>query len=61
MFRSSLSAEYVMTVLDDKLDGVIFGVHVGHLAVEVGVSHNRGSKDNGQVLGCHLRCVSICK
>jgi len=52
------AAEYLGTVLDDELNGFIFGVHIGHFTFEAGISHNRGCEYNGKILWCHLKDIS---
>lgn len=42
-----------MTVFNDKLHGNILGMHVSHFPLNAQVAHNRGRKDDGQVLGRH--------
>lgn len=51
---SASGAEYLVAVLDDKLHGGVFVVHIRHLALETVISHDRRCKDHGQVLGRHL-------
>jgi hypothetical protein len=52
-------AEYFMAVLDDELHCVVLGVHIGHFAFKASISHNSRSKDDGEILRCHLRSISI--
>lgn len=50
-----LLGENVGTVVDDELNCEILGVHIGHFPLDGGGPHDGRRKDDGQVLGCHLR------
>ena len=50
-----LLGENVGTVVDNELHGEILGVHIGHFSLNGGGPHDGWRKDDGQVLGCHLR------
>jgi hypothetical protein len=44
-------AEYLMRVLDDKLDRAVLGVHVRHLTFQAVVPHDRRCKYHCEILG----------
>lgn len=46
--------EYVVTILNDELNGNVLGVHISHFSFNVRVSHNCGREDHGQISRCHL-------
>lgn len=52
-------AKYFVTVFDNELYSVVFRVHIGHFTVQAVVSHYSGCEDDGQVLRCHLQCISL--
>lgn len=39
-----------VTVLDDELHRSVLGVHISHLALEAGISHDGRGEYNGQIL-----------
>lgn len=54
----SSTAEDLMTILNDELDGVVSGLHVCHFAFETVIPHDSGCKDDGEILWRHLSEVS---
>jgi hypothetical protein len=54
-------AKDFVTVFNNELYSVVFGVHVGHFTFQAVVSHNSRCEDDGQVLRCHLHHrISVC-
>ncbi len=56
-FDSRLAEDFV-AVLDDELHNKVLGVHVGHLPLDVQISHDSWGEDYRQILWGHLRRVS---
>jgi hypothetical protein len=48
------AAENLMAILDDKLDSIISGLHICHLALEAVVTHDSRREDHGKIFWCHL-------
>lgn len=53
----SLRGKYLVAVLDDELNGIVFGMHVAHLPFQTVVSHDSGCKNDSNILGGHLSTV----
>ena len=51
--------EYGFVVFNQELDGGVLRVHINHLPLEAGVSHDGWGKDNSKILGSHLHHWSV--
>jgi hypothetical protein len=59
MSRVVLGCEYFIGIFNDKLNGIVLRMHVGHFAFQIVVSHDGRREDNCKVFGSHLACVSV--
>lgn len=48
-----------MRVFNNELHGLITSMSVGYFTLNVGVSHDRRSEDDGDVMWCHLEYVNF--
>lgn len=55
--RESSVPEDLVTVFNNKLNGGILSMHIGHFAFKAVVPHDGGCKDDSKVLRCHLHGV----